>query len=174
MQLNLAAVAPDWLQTVHRAEWVERYGRRVEMYRLPKSQTGQMELAQQIGEDGFRLLEAAQAEDAPAVVKELWSREVLRRIWIQQYYGEGEQVHWRSEQEGLPPAHRMLASPDDLEARYGGKEGFFWTGYKAHLTETCGEGQPRLITDVATTFCSIYVRNDSLLSFASIPACEQG
>src|SRR5215212_9919755 len=34
---DLAAVAPDWLRGVAKPVWFERYGRRVEDYRLPKS-----------------------------------------------------------------------------------------------------------------------------------------
>jgi hypothetical protein len=31
--------------------------------------------------------------------------EILRRVWLQQYYIEGETVRWRgSKTEGLPPA----------------------------------------------------------------------
>jgi transposase len=33
---DLAAVAPDWLRGIARPVWFERYGRRVEDYRLPK------------------------------------------------------------------------------------------------------------------------------------------
>jgi len=35
---DLAAVVPDWLRATARPVWFERYGRRVEDYRLPKSQ----------------------------------------------------------------------------------------------------------------------------------------
>ena len=45
----------------------------------------------------------------------------------------------------------MIASPDDLDARYGSKDDRTWTGYKIHLTETCEEDMPRLITQVETT-----------------------
>jgi len=45
----------------------------------------------------------------------------------------------------------MIASPDDLDARYGSKNGTTWTGYKVHLTESCDEESPRLITHVETT-----------------------
>ncbi len=45
----------------------------------------------------------------------------------------------------------MIASPDDTEARYGSKDSRTWTGYKVHLTETCDETAPRLITQVETT-----------------------
>jgi hypothetical protein len=36
-------------------------------------------------------------------------------------------------------------------ARFGKKRSTMWTGYKVHLTETCDEDQPHLITHVATT-----------------------
>ncbi len=42
----------------------------------------------------------------------------------------------------------MAAGP---EARYSIKRETHWTGYKVHLTETCDEDLPSIITDVATT-----------------------
>jgi transposase len=39
----------------------------------------------------------------------------------------------------------------DLEARYSNKRETQWVGYKVHLTETCDDGQPDLITHVITT-----------------------
>src|SRR5690349_673836 len=35
---DLAAVVPDWLRVISPPAWFERYGRRVEEYRLPKGQ----------------------------------------------------------------------------------------------------------------------------------------
>jgi transposase len=49
------------------------------------------------------------------------------------------------------PATALIASPYDVEARYGTKRGIAWVGYKVHLTDTCEEGQPHLITGVMTT-----------------------
>lgn len=148
---DLAMVAPEWLRAHQKAEWIPRYGRPIDLYRLPKSQAEQVAWAEEVGRDGFWLLERVQAEDTPAEIRGLPSLEVLRRIWIQQYYREGETIRWRTEKEGLPPAHQMIASPDDLEARYAGKAGFYWTGYKVHFTETCEAESPHLITDVETT-----------------------
>ncbi|MCX5356422.1 transposase, partial [Streptomyces mirabilis] len=42
-------------------------------------------------------------------------------------------------------------SPYDTDARWGIKRGSGWTGYKAHLTETCEPDVPHVITQVATT-----------------------
>ena len=61
----LAAAAPAWLGTVCPPEWVVRYGRRFEQYRLPHKEAERDALARTIGEDGFRLLSAL--ETAPPV-----------------------------------------------------------------------------------------------------------
>ena len=42
-------------------------------------------------------------------------------------------------------------SPYDPEARYARKETTTWVGYNVHLTETCDDGAPHLITHVETT-----------------------
>jgi transposase len=44
-----AVMAPAWLQTLAPAAWYERYGRRVENYRLPKTDAEREELAAIIG-----------------------------------------------------------------------------------------------------------------------------
>ncbi len=48
----LAEAAPTWLQAHAQPEWVERYARRSDEYRLPKGTAVQRELAEQIGRDG--------------------------------------------------------------------------------------------------------------------------
>jgi len=45
----------------------------------------------------------------------------------------------------------MIQSPYDTEARYSKKRSTQWTGYKVHLSETCEEDLPLLITNVETT-----------------------
>jgi transposase len=80
----LALVAPDWLQAQVAPDWYERYGRRIEDYRLPKGQEARVAYAAQVGADGLRLLEAAQEEDAPEPVRTLPQLASLRQIWNQQ------------------------------------------------------------------------------------------
>jgi hypothetical protein len=63
-------------------------------------------------------------------------------------------VRWR-EGKDLPPGRVRLASPYDLDARYGVKRGSGWTGYKVHLTETCERHAPHLITNVETTDATV-------------------
>ena len=45
----------------------------------------------------------------------------------------------------------MICSPYDIEATYGRKLTTWWVGYKVHLTESCDEDAPRLITHVETS-----------------------
>src|SRR3954454_18645499 len=68
---DVAAVAPDWLRAGAKPGWCERYGRRVEDYRLPKSREERDTLALEVGADGFVLLDALDAPDAPAAAREV-------------------------------------------------------------------------------------------------------
>ncbi|HEX5502447.1 MAG TPA: transposase [Thermomicrobiales bacterium] len=69
---------------------------------------------------------------------------------VYQYWLDDGVVCWRKAGE-LAPAGVRLDSPDDPEAHFGNKRTTTWTGYKAHLTETCDPGRIHLITHVDTT-----------------------
>ncbi|MDP9479244.1 MAG: IS1182 family transposase [Actinomycetota bacterium] len=148
----LATVAPGWLRSRAPHEWFERYGPRVEEFRLPRGDAERKELAEQIGADGFDLLRAVEAEDAPARLNELEAVNVLRRVWSEQYHPPqepGGRARLRETKE-MRPAAETIQSPYDTEARYSWKREVNWVGYKVHLTETCEEGSPNLITHVET------------------------
>jgi transposase len=147
---RLAVAAPAWLQAHLHPAWGERYRHRVENYRLPKTDAERQQLAATIGADGFALLQAAYAPEAPPAVREALAVEVLRHIWVQQYYGPDDPPRWRQEPD-VPPAALLIHSPYDLEARYSVQRGSAWVGYKAHVTETCDDDTPHVITHVATT-----------------------
>jgi transposase len=150
----LAIIAPDWLRQHADLAWVERYGRRVEQYRLPKEDAHRQALATTIGQDGYQLLAACLDPSAPLLVRTAPAIEILRRVWIQQYYRCDDPsapiVRWRTTAE-QPPSAQIISSPYDPEARYKTKRDTSWIGYKAHLTETCDDETPNLITHVATT-----------------------
>lgn len=146
----VATSAPEWLAQFGRPEWAERYGPRVEQYRLPKSLSARQALAEAIGADGHDLLAALFAETQCFWLCRLPAVEQLRLIWIQQFYHDQGQVRWR-EPADLPPVNRRRHSPYDPEARYATKRETSWVGYKVHLTETCDADTPNLITDVQTT-----------------------
>ncbi|HZA22996.1 MAG TPA: IS1182 family transposase, partial [Dehalococcoidia bacterium] len=148
---TLALVAPEWLRTHSQPEWVESYGPKADDYRLPPGKEQRLARAQAIGQDGHTLLAAVYATDAPGWLREVPAVETLRRVWVQQYYLEGEHLHWRTEVQGIPPSRQVISSPYDLEARLGRKGTTQWIGYKVHLTESCEEDQPHLITQVTTT-----------------------
>ncbi|MEU1466184.1 transposase [Streptomyces sp. NPDC005727] len=142
----LAAAAPNWLAGQVTAAWAERYGARIDSYRFPKGENVRQEWAEQVGKDGFTLLEAVFSPSAPTWLRQIPAIEVLRQAWVEQYHRDGEGVRWR-EAKDLPPARRRLSSPYDLDARYGMKRGSGWCGYKMHLTETCEPDAPHVITN---------------------------
>jgi len=75
---------------------------------------------------------------------------VMRRIWLQNFYQEGEQIHLRDDKNS-PASQIKITSPYDEEARFSQKRDIQWNGYKAHLTETCEGDRPNLILHVETT-----------------------
>jgi transposase len=163
----LAVAAPGWLAGVIDASWQEVYGQPVSEIRLPGSEVKRQALAVQYGKDGYALLEAARAPGAPPWLRDLPAVQVLRQVWVQQYYRvtdeRGEQVIRREASEhGLPPGRSLISSPYDTAARYSEKRSTRWKGYKVHLSETCHEPgpggarpAPNLITNVATTAATV-------------------
>jgi transposase len=66
----LATVAPDWLRSLAPLEWYDCYSKRIEDTRVPQEETKRHAYAQRVGEDGFHLLEAVEAPEAPAEIQE--------------------------------------------------------------------------------------------------------
>lgn len=171
----LAVAAPDWLAvTLDVPGWTARYGVRVDSWRLPAAQSKRDALAAAYGQDGFTLLRAVYAADAPAWLREIAAVDVLRRVLAQNFVvvvdRTGREVITRREADvhGLPPGRSRITSPYDTDARVGGKRDLFWTGYKLHVSETCtdeqpsdavdapgGQWLPNIITHVATTDASV-------------------
>ena len=95
-------------------------------------------------------MEAIYSSEALTTLRQLPAVETLRRLWLQQFYAPESTVRLRA-QEDRPPCVQQIRSPYDIEARYGTKRTTHWTGYKVHLSESCDEDAPRLITHVETT-----------------------
>ena len=167
----LAVAAPLWLAgQIDVTEFAERYGPRVDGWRIPPSQTKRARLAQVFGQDALALCRAAWAKDAPGWIREIEAVHLLRQVLVQTYLirsdSRGRQViRKRDSDDGVPPGQLRLASPYDADARWAAKgDDLFWCGYKIHLTETCttlpdaeaGPGRmPNLITDVHTTDATV-------------------
>ena len=145
----LAAVVPDWLEERLKVEWGERYGERMDEYRLPKEKGEREALVDLIGEDGHYLLECIDKEADLTWLSEIPAIQIMKKIWEQQYKVEDGKIRHRKLKE-MPPVGEWLRSPFDPEARYGKKRSRHWVGYKVHLTETCDEDRPHLITQVET------------------------
>ena len=153
---HLAEVVPDWLRARSPEAWFDRYGRRVEEYRLPTAKQARSALAASIGADGFTLLRGVYASSAPEAARALPAIDILRQVWLQQYYAPAEDgsTCWR-EAEDCASASQLIHSPYDLEARYSTKRELHWVGYKTHLTETCDPDLPHLLTHVETTLATV-------------------
>ena len=123
----LATVEPTWLQAWVPSEWFERYATRWEDYRLPSGREERQALAEMIGRDGRLLLQHIYATASPTWLRELPAITILRQVWIQQFYAEHEQAHWRDAKD-LPPSSLLICTPYDAEARYSQKRGMSWTG----------------------------------------------
>jgi transposase len=147
---SLAVVAPDWLRAHAPSEWFDRYGTRVEHYHLPNTTAARVALAATIGADGRRLLLAVEAATDRPWLQQVPAVQTLRQVWAEQYTDPPGPLRWRTVQERAPSAE-VIASPYDPEARYCTKRGVEWVGDKVHLTETCDDGPPHLITQVLTT-----------------------
>ena len=147
---DLAVVAPDWLQSLAPSEWYQRYGRRVENYHLPKTDTARQELARIMARDGEMLLAAIDAATDQPWLAQVPAVVTLRRVWAEQYTGDPGQLRWREVKDRPSPAD-VISSPYDTEARYSTKRDMDWVGYKGHLTETCETELPHLIVNVETT-----------------------
>jgi transposase len=148
---SLAVVAPAWLRAHAQPEWPERYAPRAFDHYIPPEKEERQAHAELVGTDGDLLLSAIYSDSAPRWLREVPAVEMLRHVWVQQYYLQDGLAHWRTDKEGIPPARLVVSSPYDTDARLGRKRKTQWVGYKVYLTETCDEGRPHLITHVATT-----------------------
>ncbi len=150
----LATVAPDWLRLHSQPEWVKRYERRPDHDRLPSSKEQQQAVAETVGRDGRTLLKAIYARDALEWLRKVPAVDLLRRVWVQNYLQTEDTLQWRSN-DNLPPSTLFISSPYDADAHLGKKGSTCWVGYKVHLTETCEDDAPALITHVETTTAPI-------------------
>ena len=157
---TLAVVAPDWVLENTQPDWVDRYGSKIEEYRLPQSKSSREAYFHQVGADGQELLNAIYSSDK--WLRMLPALETMRRIWVQNYtWIQNGQLRWRQPGE-LPASSLYISSPYDPEVRYSRVRSTRWIGYKVHLTETHDEDTPHLITNVETTIAT--TTDDSMTS----------
>ena len=129
----LSEVAPDWVRAHVPVEWVERYGERLEHERLPQEEEERRQYANQVGADGWMLLDALAAPATPDWMKTLPAISTLRSMWEHQFEAREQGGQWRPEP--ALPATQLINSPYDLDARNGKKRATVWLGYKVHFTK---------------------------------------
>ncbi|MEY9932455.1 hypothetical protein ABH926_007106 [Catenulispora sp. GP43] len=159
---EIAGISPDWIVPVLAPGWDERYGRKVETSRLigrGSRKTTMAALAAQIGADGAALLARIDADHTAAWMNTLARVRILRTLWGQQVTAGPDGALVLKDGAGLAPSAERLCSPYDPGARYstkgrGAEEDIEWQGTKAHLTESCDDDLPNLITDVHTTMAT--------------------
>jgi transposase len=147
---TLAVVAPEWWRAVSHLDWRDRYTRRAEDDRLLTTHAVRAALALTVGHDGWQLLAAIDDVNTPPWLREVPAVAILRRVWMQNYWWDGAQLHGR-EADNIPPAAQFISSPYDPEAHYARQHTTQWVGDKVHITETCDDDLPHLITHVETT-----------------------
>jgi transposase len=182
---DLATEAPQWLRALAPPEWYVRYSRRIEDSRLPQSQAEREAFAQTVGEDGFLVLDAVDAPEAPKGLGALSSLVTLRQVWQEHYErlpkdgpsrpkGKTRRVRFKTVRE-MPKAAQKIESPYDPEARYRHKRDTKWTGYLVHVTETCEPEEIHLLTHVETTTAAVHeaqrteIIEEALLAKAMAP-----
>ena len=146
---ELARTAGQALEGLVDDDWGRRYGRPV---RLGKNPTRPKTRMNEAGADARRLLEHL-AAGFPGLLRGPRA-EALRQILVQNYHWDpAGRLRWRDDEGGggLPPSAARIVSPYDPAARYARRgQVTRWTGYLAHVTETCSADGPNVITDVAT------------------------
>ena len=109
---SLAVVAPDWLRAQVPPAWFDRYGPRMDTYRLPKTAAAREELAAIIGADGRRLLQAVDAATDLPWLREVPAVQTLRQVWAEHYTDPPGPLRWREAKE-----HAPARRPDRLALR---------------------------------------------------------
>ena len=146
---ELAEFYPEWLREQITPRWFELYSRRIEEYRLPKGEKSRQDYIDEVGSHGFTLLKAIGESDSEKL-KNLRQVKLLEQMWEQQLeIKEGKVCFLAAEK--LAPVGERFDSPYDAEAKFGKKRSTSWQGYKVHLTESCDQESPHLITNVITT-----------------------
>ena len=110
------------------SEWGDRYGKRVDEWRLPEKEKDREIYIQMVGQDGAALLDDVWFEEAPGWMRSLPAVETLRRMWLQHFMvAEGAALLRPSED--LPPSSLRITSPYDTQARFAYKRSAKWVGY---------------------------------------------
>jgi transposase len=163
---ELAPVAPDWLRALAPLEWFDRYKRRIEDTRLPQEKAAREVYRHMVGADGFRLLDALSAPEAPQGLGDLPIVAALRQTWLRHYDRTTPEASAPGGPGGaliqVKPKHEWsrategIESPYDPQARYRNKGDTQWVGSMAHCSATCEDAAVHLMTPTHTTPATVH------------------
>jgi hypothetical protein len=145
---ELARRAPHELVALVTEDWGKRYGRAARLGNNPSKPKTRIK---QAGLDA-RLLLRYVHRYLPAL-RDGEQLQALRQIFVQNYHLDADdRPKWREpEDAGLPPSAIAIVSSYDISARYALRGETRWKGFLAHVSETCDQDSPYVITDVTTT-----------------------
>ena len=153
---ELAEHAPDWLRAVAQSSWYERYMVRA----LRPTSRGEPPAAGQEGARGLR--PPYRHRRVPSPRRDGSKRRAGAPSEPSDGAGPAPGVERavRALRAGggasLPRAARAPSRTYDPDAGYRTRSGTPWTGYMVHLSETCDEGTPRIVTNVLTTTADVH------------------
>jgi len=160
-----ATVAPDGLRARAPLEWCDRYKRWSADTRRPQEQAAREVSRQTVGAEGFRLLEALSAPEAPAGLSDVPQVAARRQTWLRHDdrtppeasdpCGPGASSQGKP-QHALSRATEGLEAPYDPQARSRNKGETTWVGYMAHCSETCADDAIHLMTPTHTTPATVH------------------
>jgi Transposase DDE domain len=142
--------------------WADRYGARIDSYRFPKGQDARTRWTGQAGRDGFTLLDAIGAPQAPAWLRQIPAVEALRRAWAEQFLLPREQHELLARQ-------RAEQQTAQWKARYDIRAGVEGTISQAirrtQLRRTPYRGQPKThLANILSATAINLIRADAWLN----------
>jgi transposase len=94
---DLADADDQWLGTLVTAQWARRYGRPVRYDQIPREKDKLAAHVLEVGRDGMTILQAVFADTAPWRLRKLPAVQVLRQVWVQQYWTDSDgNLAWRA------------------------------------------------------------------------------
>ena len=148
----LAVAHPAWLTQVIDPAWQQVYATRVDNLRLPSGEAKRAEMMIAYGRDGYHLLDQVCVPSAPAWLREIPAVQVLRQVWIQQFYRDVDTTAGRQEVRRREAARTGTGSRPAIS---GSSPPTTWMPGTASNASTAGRGtrsiSPRRATPPSAT-----------------------
>ena len=96
-------------------------------YRFPSGQEKRQQFLHQVGQDGWQMLMAIQAESTTQWMLSIPAVDTLLRVWKQDYLPAEQGGTWIADEDRLEAA-RLFYSPYDLDASASTKRSVSWIG----------------------------------------------